>query len=434
MRTEALSSSGWKASAFCPQCGGKVEVDAGDPVLFCDFCKTGLYMIPYLALRYLLPQTLEPETQSRFFYVPYWRFRGIRYRTLGRGVIDGSFMDATFLALSELQKVVDYSLGIRPQAMPLQLSVDSSILPPPDIDRVKGLSHIDEQLAKYLPSTTLFKSFVGESVCIIYAPFEMITHNSDKILIRSLFGKGKINEIDSKAANKLISKLDRPYTNRPVRFLPLLCPECGHDLPAEKGGVILRCMFCDKAWAAVQDRFKKIEFIHIPAPDNMVSVAQYLPFWKITMNLEGFPAQNRKEFKKVLISYQHIPDEWEKQPVTVAIPAFKLNPSLFLRIARGLTLFSGKLPEVDLYNCKKHGCRAHAVTLSGPEALKAVRVFLASLFSKNRRLEGLISKIDIQFTGIKLLYMPFIQKGYDLSECYSGQSVPLNALSIGKKL
>jgi hypothetical protein len=432
MRPQTLKGSGWKAASFCPQCGGRVSMEAGDPVLVCGFCRTALHILPFIALRYMLPMQIKPSSGSHTFYVPYWRFKGIRYRVM-HDKIDAFVMDATWLAIDDLHGVIDNTLGIKPQAMPLVLSMDASTLALPDVDIKTGFMHLENKMEKWLNGTPLFNRFVGESVCLIYIPFEIRTDSPGKTVIKNLCIPGKPISLDPDPGRNIKTRLARPSTGRPVRFLPLICPECGHDLPRSGGAVIVRCRFCGKAWEISGGRYENRSFHHIPAPRHLKEKTSYIPFWQITMTLDGFPARNRKEFKRLIISYQKIPDTWEQEPVTMIIPAVKLNPSLMLRVARGLTLFSGKRPE-PLAPRRTGECQAESATISADEAAKAAKVIMADLFQKRKKLAGLIPETKISINGTRLTYLPFIRKGLDLAECYSGQALPAKALALGRNI
>lgn len=409
-----------------------MEIDAGDPVLICGFCRTALYMVPSIALRYMLPAKTPPSARGKIFYVPYWRFRGLRYRALPEK-IDGFVMDSTWIAIRDLEDILENTLGIKPQAMPLTLSVDASFLALPDIDMETGLKKTKTNMETWLRGKPLFDGFIGESVCLIYVPCELLRDEKDGFLIKTLCINSSPNRIDEETGSKIEQKLKRHATKRAVQFLPLICPECGHDLPRSKGAVILRCTSCDMAWRTTGGRYDQVPFIHIPAPAGQAEQAIHIPFWKITMSLNGFPAETRAQFKGLVISYQKMPEEWDSEPVTIIIPAIKLNPGLLLRVARGLTLFSGKRAAPS-NSYKERRCLSEAVTISSREASEAIKIIMASIFAKRKKLAALIKDSEIAIQETTLIYLPFLQGPHDLKECYSGQAIPVRALDLGKNI
>jgi hypothetical protein len=101
----------------CPQCGAPVILDETDTRLSCSFCKTKLFMQVPEYFRYCI----SPHDQflEDVFFVPYWRFKGMRFLCNTSGIENG-LVDKTFLAVKI--SGLPSSLGIRPQSLKLKLA------------------------------------------------------------------------------------------------------------------------------------------------------------------------------------------------------------------------------------------------------------------------------------------------------------------------
>ena len=75
-----------------------------------------------------------------------------------------------------------------------------------------------------------------------------------------------------------------------------------------------------------------------------------------------------------------IRSEWEGQEVYFWIPAFRVHPSLFLRLSKQMTLFQpAEKTEAVLPNAL-----LHPVTLSEESAAASLKIHLAHLLTKKR--------------------------------------------------
>ena len=419
---------GWTAQGTCPQCGGKVSLEAGDPVLRCSFCRTGLYMVPDQALRYTLPVTgrADGSSGSRLVFLPYWRFRGARYRVLPTGRIETSVLDTTVLSLEGMESSVEPSLGIRPQAVRLRLVVDSSELIPPVVGPKEGLNRIEQRLRPYEDTRASIERLVGENRCLIYAPFLLeTTTGRGTFVLRELFGSGAERPISAPEGFSLVEGLARPPAGNKMRFLPLICPECGCGLPELPGAVAMRCDNCSRAWIVRRGEFIRLNCAILPPPGGKGDCS-YLPFWHVALRLDGLPIKNRGELRQRVIPYQPVPERWRREPVQLLIPGFHVNPRHFLKVSKRMSL-----APIDLAGGGRPvtgRIEAEPVRLPLEEAAQAVRVILSHLFARQKRIYPLIPGSRPRLTGFRLLYLPFLHQGQDLVDAWSGQALPGNAL------
>ncbi|MBW1670894.1 MAG: hypothetical protein JRJ40_05730 [Deltaproteobacteria bacterium] len=422
----------WKAKSYCPQCGGPVDLEAGDSLLSCSFCKTSLYMVPKGPLRYTLPvkDGLTTQREGRLLYLPYWRFRGLRYKVLDQRQVNGSLLDTTVTAFSDID--IGSNLGIRPQVATLNLAVKGNHLIPPQRNAKEALHIAEKRLLQFEENTVLFERFVGETQCLIYAPFILTEFpRRGKYVLKGIWGTCPEQEIDKSKTTALLKSLDGPSQQNSLHFLPLICPECGYNLPAASGAVALMCQNCSRAWWVKRRRFSPLAYRTLKISSSSKDLS-FLPFWHLTLGLSGLPIKSRSDLRLSVISYQNPPEAWNREAVQILIPAFKLSPRLFLRVARNMSLAPIDLSQED--QGLEPGQRTEPVRLPLEEAAQAVKVILSDLLKRHRKLYSLIPKTRLRLRHTRLVYLPFKFQGREFVGLYSGQAIPANAIELGKSI
>jgi len=110
--------------------------------------------------------------------------------------------------------------------------------------------------------------------------------------------------------------------------------------------------------------------------------------------------------------------------------AFKVNPRVFVRISRDITLgqprgkIVGELPKADL----------HPVTLPVKEAVESLKITLASFIKPARVLIPQIGEIKIKPISYLLVYIPFKVKHHDLVQEELHLSINRNQLALSGNL
>lgn len=433
LRAEPVNAyKSWKAKGYCPQCGGPVDLEAGDPLLSCSFCKTSLYMVPKGPLRYTLPikDDLTTRREGRLLYFPYWRFRGLKYKVFDQRQVKGSLLDTTVTAFSGID--TGSSLGIHPQVVTLNLAVNGNHLIPPQRNAKEALCIAEKRLLQFEEDTAFFERFIGETQCLIYAPFILTEFpRRERYVLKGVWGICPEQEIDKSEITAMLKALDGPSQQGPLHFLPLICPECGYNLPAVSGAVALLCQNCSRAWWVRRGRFSPLAYgaLKISASSKDLS---FLPFWHLTMGLSGLPIKSRADLRLSVISYQNPPEAWSREAVQILIPAFKLSPRLFLRVAGNMSLAPIDLSQGD--QGLKPGQRTEPVRLPLEEAAQAVKVILSDLLKRHRKLYSLIPKTRLRLRHTRLVYLPFKLQGREFVDLCSGQAIPANAIELGKSI
>ena len=193
------------------------------------------------------------------------------------------YVEKNFLACG-LHGLGLYSLGIRPSVLRLQLFRKEAIgsnakavspaLGPKDAEAV-GIS-------TGLNQAQLTRQVIGRVLSIVYFPFWVVDTD--------FCGKRSLSIID--AVSKAVIKTDAPEAlynvlDQEIKvdpevagFRPLVCPNCGWDLPVRPDDCIFFCSSCNKAWQIRGSLLSEVPFI-VAGVGGMEKSRdlQYLPFW-----------------------------------------------------------------------------------------------------------------------------------------------------------
>ena len=429
----------------CPQCGGSVVLDETDRVLQCAFCKTQLFIQSKDYFRYLFP---FPNTiGEEIIFVPYWRFRGMYFSCRTSG-IKTTVVDKSFPALDN--KALPVTLGIRTQSMKLkfaQKTENARFIEPrlpfdkSSVETKNRLSYeiITTHSTRYIginngedyveiPATDTelkenrlyYDAFVADKVSIIYSPL-FIRDNTiyDAILERPVSKNADRENFSSDAFSK----------DWIIQFLPTLCPNCGWGLIAEKDSCILLCNHCNRAWEVSQNTFLPVKYAIAPS-DNPQQKVTYLPFWKIKTDIRGINLQSYGDLLKLANLTKPVTEEKKRSDIYFWIPAFKIAPPIFLRIAKQMTTANPQkelLEELNNISCYPANVRLN-------EAIESLKVVLAEIAINKKNFMPSLEEITITSGESLLVFHPFIDSNYELIEPEVKCGLLKNALRWGKNL
>jgi hypothetical protein len=263
-------------------------------------------------------------------------------------------------------------------------------------------------------SRFFFRTFIGDTVSIIYFPIYL-----------------KRNAVYDAILNRPIAKLDarnlepfrRPDKQRnwKIQFIPAQCPDCGWDLTGTKQSLSLLCINCDTAWQVHQGKFKKLPYSAVPSRDKKVV---YLPFWRMKVQMSGLKLHSYAD----LVRFANLPratkKEWEKIGIFFWAPAFKLQPRMFIRLAKQMTIFqpSEKLEEAIPTST------LHPVSLDMKDAFDSILITLAHMVKKKNTVFPLLPRVKMSLKNARLIYFPFTQQGTDFIQTQMKFSIQRNAL------
>ncbi len=412
--------SSWLVEHSCPQCGAPVTSPETERILSCPFCRVRLYLSAADCFRYYLtPRTAGGDD---LLYAPFWRFRGLAFSCcqyeISYRVVDSSMPAA-------VEAYLPPTLGLRPQAMKLRMLTPetSGRFIPCTVAFRELIERVDtwRKIARPLARTTLFfQRFIGETLSIVYAPIHYRNATMyDAVLDRPL-RKVAPEEYGSLTAG------EAPAWG--PQFLPTMCPHCGWDLSGDPDSCVLLCGNCSGAWQATGQGFSRVPLGIVAADDE--SGICYLPFWRISAEITGIPMKSYAD----LVRYANIPrvmqPAWEQRRVSFWVPAFKIQPKLFLRLLQQVT---GLQLDGSL-ECDAHGKNLLPVTLPAAEAAECIRITLAQMAVDPKRTYPLLAEAQVSTREAQVVFLPFTEGPHELVQCHGGFSINKTALSMGRKL
>jgi DNA-directed RNA polymerase subunit RPC12/RpoP len=326
----------------CPGCGKPTSAAQGAWTNRCQYCGLVVRLgAPGAILKYFYPSKVDPFgarmaadrylkenqlpltgniIQSDFFYVPFYRFRGMALDYISSSVIEQhpvessedveesiSFnnklqlkckdFDITIPAISEMGFGLT-SLGIRPAAVPLYSFCPTDIpqgavvvnadISPLDIPEKADTLH-KANTGLYTKGKSLYTAMIGEQISLIYFPIWALTHEiagQQKTVFIDALAKRGYAQIDSPFEFTASSKLTLESASvTPVRHQ---CPNCGADLEDKPFSLYYPCKNCNRAYLLNKTGYRQIT----PLIANLPLSA---PFWRFKLELNG-----QKTYKTVM--------------------------------------------------------------------------------------------------------------------------------------
>ncbi|TAL15683.1 hypothetical protein EPN96_11945 [bacterium] len=423
---ESGNSPAWEAVGTCPQCGAKVEVEVGDRVLSCRYCKTSLYIVQDGPLGYRLP-VVDEFRGEEIIYLPFWRLKGLRYKVFSEtGEVEAHLLDSTAPATSLLPEGV--SLGVRPQAWQLTLTNWPKNTPQTDIPVEKAIdgSAVDKVFGVRVDQ--LMSRLIGETAVIVHAPFAL-REEGEKVCLREAFPDGRQYCLTQGEAGALKEALGKAGNHAPMRFLPLICPNCAGALPPDHGAEVLLCPNCAKAWWTRGEKFGEMPFALL---GELGEGQRLFPFWQLDFSAESIGLKSRADLALWATPYRITPKEWGSDNCSALIPGFKIKSKIFLRLGKIATLFF--TGEHGPPRPEKGKINAEPVRLSLKEAVEALPVILSSMVMDKKNRLPLIATTEFRILRARLLYIPFALERREWRHQPSGQVIPENVLIYGANL
>ena len=414
-----MPDSHWRIEQGCPQCGAPATLDETDRLLACPFCRTRLYLVTEDHFHYYIPPAAKAD--GELFYIPYRRLRGSLF-CVNASEVTHRFIDTNTLAVNF--PGLPYSLGLRPQTLKLRFVAPSTqgrfIAPdlPADAE-IPGLGKAPHGVLRH----EFIREFIGETASLIYAPFFL----RGETLCDAVLGK-PICECQSDDRERL-EQSPQPAQMQ-VRFIPTLCPYCGWDMEGEKDSLVLICRNCNSAWECLKNGFQRVGFTVISPPAESGGIALYLPFWRMKPRIEGMELTSYADLIRAANLPKAIIPAFASEPLHFWSPAFKVNPFLYLRWARQMTV---SRPADDTEeNFPKTAL--HPVTLPLAEAAEGIIITLAQMSTDKRKLYPKLSGLRVTLEEFRLEYHPFILSGGELIHASIRFALDRTALSYGLRL
>ncbi|MDY6863900.1 MAG: hypothetical protein SV062_13045 [Thermodesulfobacteriota bacterium] len=407
---------GFTVEQECPQCGAPIELDETDHLIKCPYCNVKNYLFTPNYFRFVLP---NKSPDKEIIYAPYLRFKGNVYYcrglTVGHRIVDITHVGLPF-------RGIPMSLGLRPQALKMKFVTPDTggsflrfSLKAADILSKAG------KLALSSSSGRMFhRAYIGETLSLIYLPlFVQGKKLFDAVLNRPIASLSEDHNLYGLPINK--------HPRWKIIFMPTLCPQCGWNLEGERDSVVLICGNCKTAWEASKGKFIQVNCRTVPA---MNEIADYLPFWKISVSAKGLEINSFADFIRVTNQPRVIKREWESQDVKFWIPAFKIRPKVFLQLIKRFTLtqkdfeMNEDIPQKNLY----------PVTLPQSEAAQSLKITLASSATIKKEVLPLLPQVRFIIKESLLIYLPFNDTGHEFVQKQMGIGINKASLKFGRQL
>jgi len=407
---------GFPIEQECPQCGAAIELEETDHLIRCPYCNVGNFLYTRDYFRFLLPQKVSDKD---ILYAPYMRFKGTVYfcrdTSIGHRIVDITRQGMAF-------KQLPMSLGLRPQVLKMRFVT-------PDVAGlfIKCSQRPADILGKVAKHTLAFgsgkllhRAYIGEALSLIYLPlFVQKNRVFDAVTNRPIAKLPQGEDIFAPAID------DSPRWQ--MAFMATICPQCGWNLEGERDSVALTCKNCDTVWEVSEGNFIQVGFRAVPGKGED---SIYLPFWKISARDRGLKINSYADFIRLTNQPKVIQRQWEEQDMAFWIPAFKIRPKIFLRLARQMTV-SQKDFEMEEEIPKKN---LYPVTLPQSEAAQSMKITLANSGLIKKKIFPLLRRVNFTIEESTLVYLPFDETGHEVIQEHMRVSINKNALKFGRGL
>ncbi|WP_020590247.1 hypothetical protein [Desulfobacter curvatus] len=383
----------------------------------CEFCRVRSCISQKGFPRYYLPCSSKVSQDAQLIYLPYWRFKGVRYMCTASGVTP-KFTDISTLAVADMPPQIPFSLGLRSQALSLKLinpdTQGKFIRPLPSAmvlqDKTSGLK----------PETHMFKEDIGETFSLIYSPFYISRqHLVDGVTNQALHMEKEIPPD--------IFDLDQVRPGIETHFIAGICPGCGADLEGSGDSLVLVCRNCHSLWRAKGEELARIKF-RFAAPAHKDDIM--VPFWQISAQISPMNLSSHADLARMANLPLAIPREWEKKPVHFWSPAFKVRPNIFLRLLGQLT--SAQLEPVLSQTVEDN--LYQPVNLPASEAIQTIRITMAALLKPRKEILECLPITEVAPQSVSLIFLPFKSSLHDIIHPDLGIAINKKALALSGNL
>ena len=351
-------------------------------------------------------------------YFPYWRFKGMLF-FCGPAGVENRFVDISQQAI--VTPHFPFSVGVRSQAMKIRFVTPDTagLFLKPRQDAQEIFSDFGTRFGKSLPQPIIHQAHIGETLSLIYAPFYLKAKLYDAILDKPVAAVLPEDfDIDAFTA-------ENPRGH--IHFVSTLCPNCGWDLEGERDALVLKCRNCDSAWYPVGKKLKQLKYAHIPAGGNYTT---YLPFWRIKADISGLELKSYADLINVANLPKAAQDGWHDIDFRFWIPAFKVRPRIFLRLASQITVIQ---PQKDL-KPQLPANRVHPSNLPIEEAIECLKLTLASFIKPRKSVIERLPGISVDAKKFSLILIPFTEEHHEFIQPEFQIAINKNVMTLSKNL
>ncbi len=407
----------------CPSCGAGIILSEADRLIKCTFCDVNNYMVGSVAGRFLLPAVPSEHYDERdLFYAPYLRFKGSVFYVQDTEV-KYKIVDAT--RAGTRGGAFPVSLGLRPQAMKVKsvVSDTAGVFIQQTIktktvfaDAVKIVDLFSLKKTK----SVFHRAFIGETLSRIYQPYYL--------------KNGKVfDAVDGRRVDdglqivNLLKKTCSSKVSWEPQFISTHCPDCGGLLDGERDSLVLHCKNCESLWQEENRRFTPVSWAVV---ESLTPSAVNMPVWRISFKSTTYSLETFGDYLRFTNQPVVVRKEYDSRPLVFLIPAFKINPKLFLRVASHLTVAQPRIPDGKVRSL----VNPHPVTLHPKEAVQFLKSVLAATTLNRRKRFPLLPAMNLKATECSLLYLPFDVQSHDLVQQHTQIPINKSAVKYGRSL
>jgi hypothetical protein len=395
-----------------------LQLQETERLLGCSYCRVRhiIFTHPQASLH------IPPRHKGKeLIYAPYWRFKGTAFALL-QGKVAHRIIDTTRTARPD--DGVPFSLGLRVQTQPLRFvepKTEGTFLAPelPCREVVQRMSSRLLGLGSKLEGQGLVQCHVGEVASLVFAPLSV----GKQSVFDGLSGK-RLEGLRPQALQAAQQAESISYPS----FLPALCPYCGWDLVGARDSLVQFCSGCNRVWAARQGKLAEVRARFLPP--NGKEKPLYLPFWELEVQAEKLGLQRRADLLRLANDVRSAGPQPKDGPAVCRIPAFKIRPGLFLRLASQMTLASG---FDELAESPQRG-KYYPVTLPQGEAVEALTPVVGRLAADKKSAFSCLAKERFEIGGSRLLFVPFKRQNPDYVQPRLNIGLPGNALFFARSM
>jgi DNA-directed RNA polymerase subunit RPC12/RpoP len=333
-------------STSCPTCAAPLEFGEGSNAIACRHCGSRLLVTGRgQVLSYCLPARVDQRDAAgealralqrgaaaariraaTLYWVPYYRMSGhdLRWeygaadpeppgerKKRRRWWLPGSmgeeeceagaeapprlqlrdrYIERNFVAC-DLESVALYSLGVRPAVLRLELFRRDRLAPGSRI--VAATLSPAEAFQHGLKTTGLaaavYRQVLGLVLSIVYHPYWVVETTRATETVRTIVDAtgGKVTQLEAAASLDEVLNRDLPSEPRTAGFRPLVCPNCGWDLPLRPDDVIALCAACRRGWQIRGDDLREVASCLAIVTQSDNGARRHLPFWVLSARPPG---------------------------------------------------------------------------------------------------------------------------------------------------
>lgn len=349
-------------------------------------------------------------------HLPYWRMKGLSFSVKSHE-IGSRFVDTSMLATDAVG--LPKSLGVKPQTMRLTFAS-------PDMTgryleaRLPSRAVIPANEISDFGESIFYHAFIGEIISLVYAP----AYVEDGMLWDALLERPLSSWNDDKP---VASAADIRPPNLQIRFIPTLCPLCGWNLQGQKDAVVLTCKNCDSAWTCNETALKEVPFAVLASSQDGIV---YLPFWRMKPRTEDVALNTYADLIRIANLPKALLPDFDSVPIYFWSPAFRVNPALFLRWSRQMTIHQPRGKMVTTFS----GAAFCSATLDSREAVEGMKITLAHLVADKHRIYPGLETMGLAADEILLVYHPFLVSPRELIHETMHLTLDRTALNYGSYL